>query len=187
MLMRAGGLVVGVGAVIGVLVATLVAIAPWSRSNVPEAAEVTPQVASPVAKRAETRPAPVTQRAPQAAAALTPVVAEGRTDLGDSVYADRAGSEVTVNFDNSMLRTRFEEKFERTVRATLPRVFGADAKAALDSVAEGRLVRGDLLNTLPTSGIRLAVADGRALTLFPMTRPGEDGPLVIGYRAVVAR
>src|SRR5262245_41984752 len=63
---------------------------------------------------------------------LTPVVAEGRTDLGDSVFAERDGSDVTVRFDTGLLRTRQDVKFERVVRITLPKVFGPAVAMALD-------------------------------------------------------
>jgi len=186
MLMRVGGLLVASVAVVGVIGAALVAIAPWSRTNSPLAAEATPRVAPVAAKAtppARTTPAsrPVASRAtPQ----VSPVIAEGRTDLGDSVYVERAGGEVTVHFDNSMLRTRFEDKFERTVRSTLPRIYGTEAQVALDSVSPGALVRGDLINELPTKGIELSLGPGRSLLLYPMTRQGLDGPLVVAYRAV---
>lgn len=180
--MRAGGIVVGVGAVVTVLVATLIALAPWSRSNAPEAAELVLPATVTLAGQPTTRSTTTPRRA-----ALLPVIAEGRSDLGDSVYAERSGSDVVVNFDNSVLRTRFDEKFERTVRGTLPRVFGRDAADALGGVAQGTLVRGDLLRELPVRGIPLALAGGGTLMVYPLTRPGQDGPLVIGYRALARR
>jgi len=178
MVMRVVGLVVGAATVLGVLVAAVIAIAPWSRTGDSQAAEVELPPAKPAATPRPARPA-----APRAAQAIVPVVAEGRTDLGDSVYAERAGGEVTVHFDNSQLRTRFDEKFERTVRTTLPQVFGADAQAALDGVAEGTLVKGDLLTDLPQRGIQVSLPSGRTITLYPLTRQGQDGPLVVAYRA----
>ena len=190
MLVRVGGLLVAGGVVVAVIASALVAIAPWSRASDPQAAEVAVAPNTPkAAVRSAPTPRPTAQPAtpkpvPARSARVSPVVAEGLTDLGDSIFVERAGGEVTVHFDNSLLRTRFEEKFERTVRTTLPRVYGADAQAALDSVVPGALVRGDLLNELPTKGIELALGSGRALLLFPMTRPGVDGPLVVAYRAV---
>lgn len=188
MLVRIGGIAVAAGAVIAVLGAALVAIAPWSRSNVPEAAELT----STPAPKANPKAAPRRVESRGVAAAATPstvasgpIVAEGRTDLGDSVFADRSGNDVVVHFDNSTLRTRFEEKFERTVRMTVPRVFGADVRAALDAVAPGTLVRGELLRELPVRGIQVPLASGQTFMLYPMTRPGETGPLVVAYRAFV--
>jgi hypothetical protein len=201
LLMRVGGIVVGGGAVIGVLAATLVAIAPWSRSSVPEAAEVTPApVTKETAKRADASPnasrttpiaAPSTAQASTAhastAQAIAPIVAEGRTDLGDSTFVERAGAEAVVHFDNSTLRTRFDEKFERIVRTTLPRIYGNDAQLGLDALPVGTLVRGDLLQELPTRGIELLLSGGRVLMLYPVTRAGETGPLVVGYRASARR
>jgi hypothetical protein len=205
MLVRVGGLLIAGGAVVAVIAAALVAIAPWSRTNVPLAAETAPRAPTsrtsvpPTAKASAatpTRSTPESRPSAHAAAPagpantantlipVNPVIAEGRTDFGDSIYVERAGGEVTVHFDNSLLRTRFEEKFERTVRSTLPRIYGTEAQIALDSVVPGALVRGDLLNELPTKGIELTLGPGRALLLFPVTRPGLDGPLVVAYRAV---
>jgi hypothetical protein len=120
---------------------------------------------------------------------VRPIVAEGRTDLGDSVFAERAGADVTVHFDTELLRTRLDEKFERVVRMTLPKVFGPEIGARLDSVSPGQFVRGgDLLTDLPSRGIALALpARNRTLMLYPVTRPGQDGPLVVAYRATVAK
>ncbi|HMC53749.1 MAG TPA: hypothetical protein VKH19_01145 [Gemmatimonadaceae bacterium] len=202
MLVRVGGLLLASGVIVAVIATTLIAVAPWSRRSAPQAAELaapkTPATSKqPAAKVALAKPAvaapapsvmPVVPAARGAAvnvaSSVSPVVAEGRTDFGDSVYVERAGGEVTVHFDNAMLRTRFEEKFERTVRSTLPLIYGSEAQLALDSVVPGGLVRGDLLNELPTKGIELSLGAGRTLLLFPVTRPGLDGPLVVAYRAV---
>lgn len=117
---------------------------------------------------------------------MTPSVAEGRTELGEGMFAERAGAQVTVHFDTDDLRTRFDEKFERIVRSTLPRVFGPDVRAALNDVPVGNFVRGgDLLHELPTRGIALPLTEGRTLTVWPVTRPGRDGPLVDSYRAAI--
>lgn len=130
---------------------------------------------------------PPVEPAPQQT--LTPVVAEGRTDLGDSVFADREGGDVTVRFDNGLLRTRQDQKFERVVRATLPKVFGPAVATALDSIPEGRLFRGRaLLTDLPSQGIALALpAIGKTMMVYPVTRPGREGPLVVAYRATIAQ
>jgi hypothetical protein len=122
--------------------------------------------------------------APTAALALEPSIPEGRSPLGDSIVAERRGADVTVHFDTEALRTRYDWKFEGVVRATLPLIYGPDARAALDSIPTGDFVRGgNLLRDLPTRGILLALADGRALIVRPITRPGQDGPLVVGYSA----
>jgi hypothetical protein len=120
--------------------------------------------------------------------ALVPTIPEGTSKIADSIVAERRGGEVTVLFDTELLRTRFDHKFEGVVRATLPDVFGADARTALDSIRSGEFVRGGhLIRDLPTRGIRLALSGGRSLTVRPITRPGLDGPLVIGYRASGSR
>ncbi|HKO15209.1 MAG TPA: hypothetical protein VJU87_03165 [Gemmatimonadaceae bacterium] len=119
---------------------------------------------------------------------LAPVIADGRTELGDSLYATRSGDTVYVYFDTQVTRTRRRDKFERVVRSTLPRVFGAAADSALGAMPEGALTSsGDLLSELPARGIRVALSGGRTLVLWPETRPGRDGPLVVSYRAVAGR
>lgn len=118
---------------------------------------------------------------------LEPSVPEGRSALGDSIVAERRGGDVIVIFDTEALRTRFDWKFEGVVRATLPQVFGDDARVALDGIAVGDFVRGgNLIRDLPGRGIRLALAGDRALLVRPITREGRDGPLVIAYRASAA-
>ena len=115
-------------------------------------------------------------------------MAEGRTELGEGMFAERAGAQVTVHFDTDDMRTRVDEKFERIVRSTLPRVFGPDVRAALDAVPAGTFVRGgDLLHELPTRGLTLTLTDGRTLTVWPITRPGRDGPIVDSYRAAMTQ
>jgi hypothetical protein len=112
----------------------------------------------------------------------------GRTDLPDSVVAVRDGDTVRVRFDTSPLRTRRADKFERIVRETLPAVYGRLADTLLAAIPDGRLAApNDLLTELPARGIHLAAADGRRIGLWPETRPGRDGPLVIAYRTLVER
>ena len=117
-------------------------------------------------------------------ARFTVRIAEGRTRLpGRDAYAVRSGDVVTVTFDGIMSRTRRPDKFERIVRATLPQVYGDGAAAVLASVRPGTLVSASALTgELPVRGLRLAHPDGGALTLWPETRPGRDGPLVVAYR-----
>ena len=173
---RLGLFVLGGGVLIALGVGAVVAVVPRARPDQATSAPVTPApVAAPSAPRAD--------------ASVSPIIAEGRTELGDSIFAERAGAEVTVHFDNASLRTRFDEKFERIVRMTLPMLYGPGVGARLDSVSPGQFVRGgDLLTDLPLRGIPLALPSrGRTLMLYPVTRPGQDGPLVIGYRATVAR
>jgi hypothetical protein len=121
------------------------------------------------------------------AAAWTPVLLAGRTELADSMYAINTADSISVHFDTQDLRTRRRDKFEHVVRTTLPAVYGARADSLLATIPEGQLaVGGDLLGELPTRGITLPARDGWAVTLWPGTRPGRDGPLVVSYR-VTAR
>ena len=114
--------------------------------------------------------------------ALQPIIAEGRRELGDSMFAVREGRQVTVHFDTDSLRTRFDWKFEGVVRATLPILFGPEVQAALDSIPQSYLARGGLLTELPQRGIPLKLGT-KTLRVWPITREGRDGPLVVGYRA----
>ena len=125
---------------------------------------------------------------PVTAAPVSPLVPQGQSSLPDSLLATRADSVITVSFDRTMIRTRNPWKFERLVRSTLPALYGPLADSALARIPEGGLVRqGDLINELPTRGMRIPVAPGWTFTLFPITRPGQDGPLVTQYRVSVVR
>jgi len=126
--------------------------------------------------------------APVTSAPVSPLVPQGRSSLPDSLLATRADSVITVSFDRTMIRTRNPWKFERLVRSTLPALYGPLADSALARIPEGGLVRqGDLINELPTRGMRIPLAPGWTFTLFPITRPGLDGPLVTQYRVSVVR
>lgn len=115
---------------------------------------------------------------------LQPVIAMGTTALEGGVIAVRSDSDVTLLFDEPMVRTRIAEKFERFVRATLPALYGARVDSALQHIPAGALAsQGDLLTELPQRGLRIISTDWR-LTLYPATRPGQDGPLVVRYRVV---
>jgi len=117
---------------------------------------------------------------------IRPVVPLGRTDLPDSLYVERRADTVVVHFDTSPTRTRRADKFEAIVRQTLRSVYGAVADTLLAAVPAGRLVQpNELVTTLPSRGIRLTTAAGARIQLWPETRPGRDGPLVVAYRAVV--
>ena len=123
-----------------------------------------------------------------ASRALAPVLPEGRTDLPDGISAMRTDSIVVLSFDTKLARTRIPEKFERFVRATLPAIYGASADSALARIPAGELARqGDLIGDLPSRGMRIPVPSGGIITLFPMTRPGQDGPLVTRYRVLVVK
>lgn len=131
-------------------------------------------------REAEAAPAPSTP--------MAPVLPAGRSDLGNGVYAVRDGGTVTVHFDTPLGRTRRPEKFEATVRATLPLVYGATATRILAEVPRGELAAsGDLLTVLPERGVHVPVSDGWNLALWPETRPGVDGPLVVSYRTQLTR
>jgi len=119
---------------------------------------------------------------------LAPVIPPGRTALRDTMVAERAGDTVRVRFDLVMMRTRRPDKFESIVRSTLPQVYGAPADSALQALPAGAVTRaGDLTTTLPERGLHIPVAGGRTISVWPETRPGRDGPLVIAYRTVVSR
>lgn len=172
----------GGGVVIALIVGGLVALAPDASSN--SAGRDTAVAAVPAAG-ASSRAAATASRAPSIHMPQTP---HGRKELGDGVVAERAGDEVTVHFDTDSLRTRFDWKFEGVVRGTLPLVFGEPARIALDSVPHGALVRGaNLLNQLPRRGIALPLGELGTLTVWPIVRPGRDGPVVVAYRALVTR
>ena len=116
------------------------------------------------------------------------IMGEGRTDLTESLIAERGGDSVIVDFDTPDTRTRRRDKFERVVRQTLPMVYGARVDSVLRAIPEGGIVGGaDLLTELPKRGVHLKVADGWTLDLWPETRPGQDGPLVVSYRARISK
>jgi hypothetical protein len=104
------------------------------------------------------------------------------------MVADRLGDTVRVSFDLLLSRTRRPDKFEAIMRSTLPQVYGAPADSALRALPAGAVARaGDLVTTLPERGFRIPLADGRAIAVWPETRVGRDGPLVVAYRAVGSR
>ena len=120
--------------------------------------------------------------------AVSPVVPVGRTALRDTMVADRAGDTVRVSFDLELSRTRRPEKFEAIVRSTLPQVYGTAVDSALRALPVGAVARaGDLVTTLPEQGFHIPLAGGRTIAVWPETRPGRDGPLVVAYRAVASR
>ena len=205
LLARAGLILLGGGAVVALVIGGIVAIAPGEDSAIAAIGQTdtfvssagSPAGTTPAATTAGTPPAsaatsgtrptaPVSTPAPADRAALRPSIPEGRRELGDSMFAVREGANVSVHFDTETLRTRFDWKFEGVVRATLPLVYGEMTRAALDSIPSGTLVRGgDLLTELPTRGFPNTVGDDQ-LRVGPITRPGRDGPLVVGYRVSAA-
>ena len=145
-------------------------------------------VDSPVESADSSGTSPAEPAGPAEQPRIVPVIAEGRTELGDSVYAVRDGPTVTVHFDTYLTRTRRRDKFDRIVRETLPQVYGEAADSLLSTVPVGQIAQGgDLLGELPSTGISFELADGSTLALWPRTRPGRDGPLVVAYRATILR
>jgi hypothetical protein len=121
-----------------------------------------------------------------AAAESAPLIPQGRTALAGGFFAERTGDTVVVHFDTQGARTRRSDKFESVVRETLPAILGEPARMALERVAPGTLVApGQLVATVGGTPLRLPVGDGRVVTLEPGSRMGQDGPLVVTYRAVV--
>ena len=166
--------------------ATVVAAAPS-----PSAALAIPAPATtsqPVAVTPTVPARPAARRQPVSSVVVVPVVPQGQSVVGDSLLVVRADSSVTLSFDRTMVRTRIPDKFERFVRSTLPALYGAVADSALSRIPEGGLARqGDLINELPARGMRIPVAPGLSIALYPITRSGRDGPLVTQYRTVVVR
>jgi hypothetical protein len=122
-----------------------------------------------------------------ASAALVPVVAEGRTELREGMFVLRHGDSVMVHFDTPDARTRRRDKFERTLRSTLRQVYGATMDTVL-ATQESLLAGRDLVGDVAVTGLRLPLPAGRgSLAVWPRTRPGQDGPLVVSYVAVPVR
>ena len=67
-------------------------------------------------------------------------------------------------------------------------MYGPTADSALAAVPAGRLAApNELVTTLPARGVHLAAASGAKLVLWPETRAGRDGPLVVAYRVTIER
>ena len=156
-----------------------------AKANVGGQAVATPAASTPSAPPS----APVTSTVNLAMArGVAPVVPMGRTALRDTMVAERAGDTVRVSFDLLLSRTRRAEKFEAIMRSTLPQVYGALADSALRALPVGAVARaGDLMTTLPERGFHIPIAGGRTIAVWPETRAGRDGPLVVAYRAVASR
>jgi hypothetical protein len=150
-----------------------------------------------VATSASTTTAAVLTSTPTPVAPVTPIaiqspvgilVSEGRTDLTESLVAERTGDSLVVDFDTPATRTRRRDKFEAVVRRTLPMIYGAPMDSVLRTIPEGGIVGSvDLLDELPKRGVHLPLGNGSTLDLWPETRPGQDGPLVVSYWARVRR
>jgi len=118
-----------------------------------------------------------------------PIIQMGASSLAGGVSAERTDTAVTLSFDQPMTRTRRPEKFEQFVRATLPSIYGKKVDSALTAMPAGTLAKqGDLITELPTRGMRIPVDSAWEIRVFPETRRGVEGPLVVRYRAsAVAR
>jgi len=205
-------LVLGVIAAIGIAGASVIRSRAWMRNSekLGNSAELKPTSATDSAADSATAPTdsatpvqvlqrtavrpvvstPVAASSPPAGVglAVSPVVPVGRTALRDTMVAERAGDTVRVSFDLELSRTRRPEKFEAIVRSTLPQVYGTAVDSALRALPVGALAHaGDLVTTLPEQGFHIPLAGGRTLGVWPETRPGRDGPLVVAYRAVASR
>lgn len=123
-----------------------------------------------------------TSAASNSASPFAPIIPAGETTIRQGVVASRTPDGVLVSFDAPMLRTRMPVKFEAFVRATLPALYGAGADSALAKLPDGGIARqGDLINELPLRGVRIPASGGWTFVVYPETRPGQDGPLVIRY------
>jgi hypothetical protein len=159
------------------------------RSQPPDAS---PAMAAAAAPRVSAAPAVALSQpikavsAPVAPHAMRLDVPAGHTALRDSMYVERDADSAVVHFDTEMGRTRRRDKFETTVRATLPLLYGARADSMLATLPEGAITGDrDLVSEVATHGVKLTVPGGGTLDLLPLTRPGRDGPLVVGYRVRV--
>ena len=119
---------------------------------------------------------------------LALIVREGETRIAGDLIAQRSSDSVFVDFDTPEARTRRRDKFDALVRRTLPLLYGAAVDSVLRTIPAGGIVGdADLLTELPQRGVHLRVAQGWTLDLWPQTRPGQDGPLVVAYTARVTR
>ena len=117
---------------------------------------------------------------------VVPIIPAGESMLAEGVAASRSDGVVTVSFDKPMIRTRIPEKFERFLRTTLPAIYGAQIDSSLTRLPVGAIARqGDLISMLPANGVRIPIDAAWELRVFPETRPGVEGPLVVRYRATV--
>ena len=198
-------MVLGVIAAIGMAGASVIRNRAWTEGTETLVRSAEPQADSATEASPTTDPTPTVQvpertagssaapaamavsRPAAAAMKVAPVVPVGGTALRDSMVADRAGDTVRVRFDLELSRTRRPEKFEAIVRSTLPQVYGAAVDSALRALPEGAVARaGDLVTTLPEQGFHIPLPGGRMIAVWPETRPGRDGPLVVAYRAVAS-
>jgi hypothetical protein len=144
-------------------------------------------VSSPAAAPVTAAPVATVARTPdRQRPTLIPVVPAGQSDLESGVTAVRGDTDVVVAFDTPMMRTRRPEKFEQFVRTTLPLVYGSAVRNVLARIPDGTISgQGELLTELPKRGVRIPLDGAWSIRLYPETRPGQDGPLVIRYRVTV--
>jgi hypothetical protein len=142
-----------------------------------------PSTSVAIVSVAAAKPAPAKGSPP------APVIQMGTSSLDGGINAERTDAAVTLSFDLPLVRTRRPEKFEQFVRATLPSIYGKKIDSALTALPAGALAKqGDLITELPSRGMRIPVDSAWEIRVFPETRPGVEGPLVIRYRAsAVAR
>jgi hypothetical protein len=151
----------------------------------PTAVVATSTTSTATATAAPTTAAPAT---PATQPSVPILVSEGRTDLTEILIAERTGDSLTVDFDAPATRTRRRDKFEAVVRQTLPMIYGAPVDSVLRTIPDGAIVGSvDLLDELPKRGVHLPLGNGWTLDLWPETRPGQDGPLVVSYWAKLRR
>lgn len=145
--------------------------------------------ASPAATGATTPAPPVAlQGEPSArvSAPISPVLPGGESPMADGLVAVRADSGVMLSFDTPLARTRIPEKFEQLVRRTLPEIYGRSVDSVLAKLPQGAIAKqGDLTTQLPIRGVRIPIGPAWMFMLYPETRPGQDGPLVVRYRVSV--
>jgi hypothetical protein len=123
----------------------------------------------------------------QPAPPFAPELPYGESALGNGVTAVRSDSDVVVSFDTPASRTRRPDRFEQLVRSTLTSVYGVSVSDLLDRIPTGALgAQGDLITELPRRGMRIPVNAAWMIRLFPETRAGQEGPLVVRYRVRVA-
>ncbi len=190
MLVRAGGVAVVVGSVIGVGVLGATALREKNANrNRAATAPATRDLASaetPAAVVDSPAGSAAAQQGELAGAPLTPIIPMGESSLGDGLSVIRSDTGVTVTFDTPLTRTRIPEKFERFVRGTLPLIYGRGVDSLLAMVPEGGIAsQGDLITELPARGARIPAGEFWSIRILPETRPGLDGPLVVRYRVAV--
>lgn len=149
--------------------------------------------ADSAARRAQASPESIAAPALRAAPTrlpqpLVPIVPVGESSLRDGMTANRSDTVVVVSFDMQLSRTRRGDKFEQIVRTTLPAIYGPAADSAMARIPEGDIARqGELLSELPRRGVRIPLVAPWEIRVYPETRDGRGGPLVVRYRASVVR